>query len=280
MSFYPFMAFDPFLSFAESERGFREKIFLNSSGVPAETWYGADRDGRGYLSSLWFVGRDAYATVASKLDRQPKSDDFKAIALEIAAIEEELLPGMQSFIDNGQLALQDHRDSPPITCLSTATKDAPQGWILEAYMRMAIQIIVDGHLTPETFPDFEYLLSGAAVMYVDDCIIASQLGRGFDEAHEIVMVNANSAKLYRETVEAAKRAISAVGRRSATARHKANNERKHQATKDWETELADCAARNAKRPTMISFARRRHSEYFVTVETVMDWIREHNKSKN
>ncbi|WP_144411512.1 hypothetical protein [Azotobacter chroococcum] len=93
MSFDGFMTFDPYLTFAEGERGFQERIFLRADGTPTATWYDLRHDGHGYLSSLWRTGCDAYATVAEKAGAQPTAGYFKAAAAYLREFERECTPG-------------------------------------------------------------------------------------------------------------------------------------------------------------------------------------------
>ena len=279
MSFHRFMTFDPYLSFAESERGFAERVFLKEDGTPTETWYGKQRDGKGYLSPLWRIGRDAYATVATKIGEQPRAKQFYDIAETIKQFEKEAAKEVQPLIDEGVLSLHEYRDSAPIDLIESVVEDAPDGWLLEIYTQMARRCIVSGQLPEKALPDLELLLSGAAVLYLDDYIIAAQLGHEVETAFEIITSNIASAKLYRETIDAASVAISSNGRRSAKVRHRSSNERRHKAIEAWEAALTGSAQRGLKPPTMIGFARKNHGEYFVTQETVCDWVREHEKAK-
>ncbi|HCA00440.1 MAG TPA: hypothetical protein DEO97_18835 [Pseudomonas sp.] len=273
MSFHRFQAFDPYLTFAEGERGFREKIFLQADGTPSETaWYGKSRDGKGYLSSMWRIGRDAYARVAERAGEQPTAGYFEEVASDIQKFERELAPELQRLVQSGTLKLQEDRDAEPITDLSAAIADAPDGWLTEVYMRIIMPGVVSRVVPEEEAPDFEGLLSAAAVLYLDDYIIANQIGRGVDIASELVMVNLTSAKLYRETVDAAKEAVSALGRRSASAAHKATNELKGRALSEWDQSGHTYSG-------MAAFARHRHKAYEVTERTLYGWVREHRKAK-
>lgn len=275
MSFRGFQTFDPYLSFAEGERGYREKIFVRADGTPTEAaWYGDKHDGKGYLSSIWRIGRDAYAILASKTGFEPKLKDFKEIAVAIEQLEKDIAPMVQPMIDDGRLVLHEDRDSPPVTSLATALEDAPDGWLLEVFMRFARPSVISGDLPAEDLPDFEGLLCGAAVMYIDDYIIADNLGSAdMDFFHDLVQVNIASASLYRETLQAAKEATSAIGRRSAEARHKPTNQQKAAALAEWD-------AHGANVSSMAAFARARHKEFGVTERTLATWIREHRRAKD
>ncbi|UPQ84771.1 hypothetical protein M0M42_10490 [Pseudomonas knackmussii] len=274
MSFHRFQAFDPYLTFAEGERGFREKIFLRADGTPSETaWYGESRDGKGYLSSMWRVGRDAYARVAAKAGEQPTAAYFEEVAADIQKLERDLAPEIQRLVQTGTLKLFEDRDAEPLTDLSAAIEDAPDGWLTEVFMRVVMTGVVSRVITEEETADFEGLLSAAAVLYLDDYIIANQIGRGVDIASELVMVNFTSAKLYRETVDAAKEAVSAVGRRSASAAHKATNALKGKALSEWDQSGHTYSG-------MAAFARHRHKAYEVTERTLYGWVREHRRAKS
>lgn len=48
MSFDGFMTCDPYLTFAEGERGFQERIFLRADSTPTATWYDLRHDGHGF----------------------------------------------------------------------------------------------------------------------------------------------------------------------------------------------------------------------------------------
>lgn len=272
MSFHRFQSFDPYLSFAEGQKGFEEKIFVRPDGEPTERWYGKDRDGKGYLSSMWRIGRDAYATIADKIGEQPSTEFFEETAKDIRSFEKDLLPSIQSFIECGQLKLLEDRDSAPVEDLKALT-DAPDGWLTEVYMRIVMPLVVAGEIPEADVADFEGLLLAAAVLYIDDYIIAAQIGHAVDTASDLVTTNIGSAKLYRETVDAAKAAVSAVGRRSAKARHAPTNQNKAAAVADWKTE-------GHKFSSMRAFARECFKRYEVRdYMTVYNWLREDRKAK-
>lgn len=272
MSFHRFQSFDPYLSFAEGQRGFQERIFIHPDGEPSECWYGKDKDGKGYLSSMWRIGRDAYATIAAKVGEQPTAEFFHETATDIQELEKELLPTIQNLIESGKLALLEDRDSPPVADLCALT-DAPDGWLTEVFMRVVMPSVVAGELTEADAPDFEELLLATAVLYIDDYIIACQIGNGVDVASDLVTTNIQSAKLYRETLDAAKAAVSAVGRRSAKARHAPTNQSKAAALADWKTEGHNFSS-------MRAFARECFKRYGVRdYMTVYNWLREDRKAK-
>lgn len=274
MSFRGFQTFDPYLSFAEGERGYREKVFLRADGTPTETaWYGHEHDGNGYLSAIWRIGRDAYAILASRTGYEPKLKDFKEIAVAIKELEKDIAPMVQPMIDDGRLVLHEHRDAPPVASLAATLEDAPDGWMLEVFMRMVRPSVVSGDLKDEDLPDFEGFLSAAAILYLDDYIIAAQLGHEVETAFELIMVNISSAKLYRETVEAARAAVSSVGRRSAGERHKATNSQKVKALGEWDETGHTYSG-------MAAFARHRHKSFEVTERTLYSWVRDHRKAKS
>lgn len=271
MSFHKFLSYDPYLSFAEGQQGFQDKVFLRSDGSPCESWHGKNLDGKDYLSTIWRLGRDAYATIARKLGEQPSAEFFEATATEIRALEKELLPTIQTLIERGQLALHEDRDSPALGDLNDIA-DAPDGWFTEVYMRIIIPCVVSGVIAEAEAPDFESLLLAAAVLYVDDYIIAKQLARGADIAFELVATNIASAKLYRETIDAAKTAVSANGRRSANERHRSTNALKEKALAEWDRE-------GSRYSGMAAFARHRHKIYEVTERTLYSWVQTHRKTK-
>lgn len=271
MSFHKFLSYDPYLSFAEGQHGFQDKVFLRSDGSPCESWYGKNLDGKDYLSTIWRLGRDAYATIARKLGEQPSVDFFEATAAEIRALEKELLPTIQALIERGQLALHEDRDSPAVDDLSAIT-DAPDGWLTEIYMRITIPCVVSGVIAEADAPDFESLLLAAAVLYIDDYIIAKQLANGADIAFDLIATNIASAKLYRETIDAAKSAVSANSRRSANERHKGTNALKEKALTEWDHE-------GSKYSGMAAFARHRHKTYEVTERTLYSWVQKHRKAQ-
>ncbi|HBN8473779.1 hypothetical protein ACM75G_06355 [Pseudomonas aeruginosa] len=274
MGFHRFMTFDPFLTFAEGERGFLEKIFLCADGSPTEAaWYGKEHDGKGYLSSLWRIGRDAYSSITEKLGEQPSTAFFEATAKNIQELEKELVPVLQNLVESDVLHLLEERDDPPVTDIRRVIEDAPDGWLTEVYMRIVMPSVVSGDIAEEDAPDFEELLLVTAVMYLDDCIIADQVGRAKDDAFELVSVNVASAKLYRQSIIAAKEALSAAGRRSASARHQTTNKQKNAALREW-VEYGE------KVSSMAAFARARHKDFGVTERTLYGWIRSHRKAKS
>lgn len=272
MSFYGFMAFDPYLSFAEGERGFREKIFLRADGTPTATWYDVRHDGKGYLSSLWRIGRDAYATITEREGWQPSRAYFKEAAAHIRELEKDFAPQVQRLIDDGQLTLFEDRDSPAVTDLARTLEDAPDGWLLEVFMRIVRPSVVSGHIAEDDLPDFELLLLIVAILYLDYYIIAENLDAAdLDVFSELVQVNIASAKLYRETVNTVNEAVSALGRRSAKARHAPTNQQKAAALAAWD-------AHGANVSSMAAFARTRHKEFGVTERTLYEWVRDHRKT--
>ena len=272
MSFDGFMTFDPYLTFAEGERGFRERIFLRADGVPSATWYDSQHDGKGYLSSLWRLGREAYATIAERADGQPTASYFKEAAANIKELEKEYAPAIQQLIQDGRLTLLEDRDSPAVTDLERTLEDAPDGWLLEVFMRIVRPSVVSGHIAADELPDFELLLLIVAVLYLDDYIIAENLDAAdLDMFSDLVQTNIASAKLYRETVNAAKEAVSALGRRSAKARHTPTNQQKTAALAAWD-------AHGANVSSMAAFARARHKEFGVTERTLYEWVRDHRKA--
>jgi hypothetical protein len=268
---FGFLAFDPYLSFAKEEKGFKEKIFLKADGTATETYYGDARDGLGYLSSLWRVGRDAYATVAERFDREPTVQDFKEIAEYIKQVEKDSAPFIQYMIEQGRLTLYQDRDSAPVTDIFEILNDAPDGWLLEILMRVQSPSVVSGHLKAEDLEDFEFLLSAAGVMYISSYIIAEQLGAAdLDVFYDVIQTNVASAKLYRNTLNTASDAKSSAGRRSAVARHKNTNDSKVAAQAEW-------ASMGKKLSSRAAFARLNHKKYDVTERTLYSWITDYEK---
>ena len=274
MSFDGFLAFDPFLSFGEGQRGFEEKIFLRSDGVPTATWYDRGHDGKEYLPSMWRIGRDAYAIVASRMDRQPTAEDFLKIAAHIRQFEAGCAPLMQKKIDDASLVLHEDRDSPPVENITENAKVAPDGWVTEVYMRMMIPSVISGDVAAEEIPDFEEFLSAAAVLYLDDYLIAENIGvANLDLYHHFVQVNLSSAKMYRESLKAAREARSSNGRKSAEARHKEGNTQKKAALHEWDTSGHTYSS-------IAAFARLKHKAYGVTERTLNGWVADHRKGRS
>ena len=272
MTPYGFQTFDPYLTFAKGERGFREKLFLQTDGNSTEAaWYGAERSGEGYLSSIWQIGRDAYAVVAEKLGKEPKTDDFKEIARDIRQLETDLIPHCQSLVDIGMIHIESE-DGSPIASLTAALEDVYDGWLTEVFMQTVRPAVIAGHISDSDLPDFEGLLSALAVMHVDSYIIASQLGHDTDEAFSNVMKYFTSARLYGETVSAAKEAISANGKRSAKVRHATTNQIKDALLIEWD-------ATHAEYDSRADFARIISAREKMKERTLYDWITAHEKKK-
>jgi len=113
--------------------------------------------------------------------------------------------------------------------------NAPDAWLLDGIMRGVRPGVVSGQLDIEELPDFECLLAAAAVMHLDGYIVAKNLGlEDLDAYHDLVQGNVASSNLYRETIEVARSAVSAVGRRAAKALHAPNTANKAAALADWE----------------------------------------------
>lgn len=273
MSFDGFMAFDPYLSFAEGEQGFRDRIFLRKDGTPTATWYNSQHDGKGYLSSLWRIGREAYAAIAVKAEGQPTLEYFKEAAAYIRELEKDLMPQIQQLIDDGRLTLFEDRDSPAVTDVERTLEDAPDGWLLEVFMRAVRPSVVSGHIDADELPDFETLLLIVSILYLDDYIIAENLDSAdLDMFYDLVHTNIASAALYRETVAAAKEAISALGRRSAKARHSPTNQQKANLLAEWDATASAYESR-------ADFARIVSQREGIKYRTLYEWIAGHDRDK-
>lgn len=270
---FKFMTFDPYLTFAEGERGFLEKIFLKTDGIPTATWHHWGHDGRGYLSSLWSSGRDAYAIVADRLGKQPTAEDFKDINENTGEIEKSWLPYIQRSIDEGRIVLNDY-DGSPLTSVELAEEGEPNGWLLGIVEKFITPGVISGDIAADRTFDFEALFSAAGIMYIDGYIIAKQLDTtDMDEFLHPAQACFSSAKLYRKTVDASKEAVSAMGRRSASVRHKPTNQLKAAALAMWDV-------RGDSYSGMAAFARHHHKEYEVTERTLYNWVREHRNAKS
>lgn len=272
---FGFSTFDPYLTFAEGERGYTEKIFVRADGTPTEAhWYGSSRDGKGYLTTIWRLGRNAYSVIAERLERQPTIDDFKEISEEINKLEKDYMPLVQTIINDGKLIVTNESDSSPVSDLSIALKDADASWFTELLMRVCREGVITGELDTNILPDFEALLYACAILHLDDYIIAEQLSsRDLDLNNELIHRNIASAELYKETISVAKGAISAMGRRFARSRHKETNNQKAAAQADW-------AANGHAFSSRTAFARNNHRKYDVTERTLCEWIADYEKSKS
>lgn len=272
MRYRSFMTFDPYLSFAEGERGFLEKIFVMADGTPTETRYNGG-DGRDYLKSLWRTGRAAYKVIAEREGNQPTKETFDEIAVGIEDIEKDFTPAMRDLIKGGQLVLVEDVDSSPTSDIESSIENAPVGWILDIYMNMARSALASGEMSLDEFPDFEALQLALAVIHIDNYIIAHHLGSDLDAFFEEIQSHVSSASLYKATIEVAKQTASAIGRRSARSRHREGNKQKAAAVADWESE-------GHKFSSMRAFSRECFKRYGVTdFMTVYNWLREHKKSK-
>ena len=267
------MTFDPYLTFAEGERGFREKMFLRSDGLPSATWLNEKYDGHAYLTFLWKVGRAAYAIVAERSGKQPKAEDFQDIADAIKEIEKKLAPVIEQLIQAKKLTLRGPSDSHPVKNPGEDIKDAVDGWLLETFMRVVRPSVISGHLLADDLPDFEGLLCATAVIYIDDYIICDYLdSKDKSMFQDLVQANISSAMLYRETLDAAKEAVSAIGRRSANVRHMPTNQQKAAALAEWDTTSGDYKSR-------ADFARIIGKRDRIKERTLYEWIAAHEKSK-
>ncbi len=274
MSFSGFLAVDPFLTFAEGELGFKEKLFIGLDGVPSDkSWYGEEWNGMQSLPSVWRLGREAYVVVAKKMGRNPTIEDFKDTYKEILAIEAEFAPVAQSWIDEGVLVLYSSADEPPIKDLASAMADAPLGWLLEVYMRATRDSVVSGEISADKFPDFEGLLAAIAVMYVDSCVIARHIdGRGLDEAIDIVQTNLASANLYRECISSVNLALGARAKKASKSRHESMNLLKASLVDEWERSKHEYDSR-------ADFARIVARLHGVKERTLYEWIGKYEQSK-
>ncbi|MBA5978729.1 hypothetical protein HT737_30085 [Pseudomonas sp. MD195_PC81_125] len=274
MSFNGFLAVDPYLTFAEGELGFKEKLFVGLDGVPSDkSWYGEEWGGMQLLPSVWRLGREAYVIVAKKMGRNPTLQDFKNTYQEIIAIEEEFAPVAQSWIDEGVLVLHSSADEPPIKDLASEIQDVPFGWLIEVFMRAAKGSVVSGEISADKFPDFEGLLASIAVMYVDSCVIARHIdGRGLDEAIDIVQTNLASANLYRECINSVSLALGARAKKASKSRHESMNLLKAKLVEEWERSRGEYESR----ADFVRIVARLHG---VKERTLYEWIGKHEQLK-
>lgn len=274
MSFSGFLAVDPYLTFADGERGFKEKLFIGLDGVPSdESWYGEEWGGRPSLPSVWRLGREAYVVVAKKLGRNPTVQDFKEIHGEILEIEQEFSPVAQNWIDADVLVLYSDADELPVKNLVLEMQDAPLGWLLEVFMRVSRDSVVSGEISADKFPDFEGLLAAIAVMYVDSCVIASHIdGRGLDEAIDIVQTNLSSAELYRECIDSVSLALGARAKKASNSRHAPTNALKAKLIKDW-------AASKHEYKSRADFVRIVARVHGIKERTLYEWIGQYEHSQ-
>lgn len=224
MGFFRFITFDPYRSFSEAEKGFTERRFYREDGAPT---YDAPSD-TPFAQTVWRIGRSAYSTVAKKIGKEPKAEDFHLLASEIKAFEEEFIPCADKWIQEGQCIIKDNRDDPPLKSLSEMN-DAPDGWFLECAMRITKSVIKVSGLPADKFPDYEKLLAATACMYIDDCIIADINGFRLDIPMEVVQTSIAGAELYRETTEAIDAAHKGRATKAAHASHAEDRELKAQA---------------------------------------------------
>lgn len=270
---FKFLTFDPYLTFAEGERGFREKIFLDSDGIPTSSWHSSGHDGRGYLTSLWRAGREAYAIVADRLEKQPTAEDFKEINADIGEIEKHWLPHIQRAIDEGRIVVKEYGGSPMIS-MELAEEGSPNGSVLCIVEKIITPSVISGDTSAEKAYDFEAFFSAAGVLHIDLYIVAKQMNAlEMDDYHHSAQACFSLAKRYRQTVDASKAAVSAMGRRSANARHKPTNQLKAAAVAAWD-------ARGDQYSGMAAFARHHHKKYEVTERTLYAWIREYRNAKS
>ncbi|AZF22326.1 hypothetical protein [Pseudomonas sp. R3-52-08] len=274
MSFSGFLAVDPYLTFADGELGFKEKLFIGLDGVPSDrSWYGNEWNGQPSLPSVWRLGREAYVLVAKKLGKNPSVQDFKDIYKEIVGIEEEFAPVVQSWIDADVLVLHSDADEPPVTNLVAEMQDAPLGWLVEVFMRTAKDTVISGEIAADKFPDFEKLLSAIAVMHVDSCVIASHIdGRGLDEAIDIVQTNLSSAKLYKECIASVGLALGSRAKKASSSRHAPTNALKAKLVNEW----VESKHEYRSRADFVRIIARVHG---VKERTLYEWIGQYEQSQ-
>jgi hypothetical protein len=274
MSFNGFIAMDPYLTFAEGEQGFGEKLFIGLDGLPSDqSWYGKEWNGRPSLPSVWRLGREGYVLVAKKLGRNPTVQDFKEIHEDILDIEKEFAPVAQSWIDEGVLVLYSDADELPVRNLASETQDAPFGWLLEVFMRASKDSVISGEISADKLPDFEGLLASIAVMYVDSCVIASHIdGRGLDEAIDIVQTNLSSAKLYKECIASVSLALGARAKKASKRRHAPTNLQKTKLVSEWKESKHEYKSR-------ADFVRIVARINGVKERTLYEWIAQYEQSQ-
>lgn len=269
-----FQTFDPFMSFDKSGHGFREKVFLKADGKSATpARYEESRDRSAYLSSLWRMGREAYATLGEKYGDELTTDFFEANLAAIKELERSLIPAIQGFVDGGSLTLRARGDYDAVEDVTQLLDEGSRGTVAEVFMRCLIPLVIAGEIAGDEVADFEGVFLTIAISNIDDCLVANHIGHDASGALELVMSNIASATLYRETIDAAKGALSAAARRSAEARHRSNSQQRAAALADWEAEGHNFSS-------MRAFARECYKRYEVKdFTTVYNWVREHRKNK-
>lgn len=274
MSFSGFLAVDPYLTFADGESGFKEKLFIGLDGVPSDkSWYGKEWNGRPSLPSVWRLGREAYVLVSKKLGWNPSVQDFKNIYKEIIEVEKKFAPVAQNWIDAGVLVLYSDADEPPVKTLITEMHDAPLGWLLEVFMRAAKDSVISGEIAADKFPDFEKLLSAIAVMHVDSCVIARHIdGRGLDEAIDIVQTNLSSAKLYKECIASASLALGSRAKKASNSRHAPTNALKAKLVNEW----VESRQEYKSRADFVRIVARVHG---IKERTLYEWIGQYEQTQ-
>ncbi|SFQ07805.1 hypothetical protein [Pseudomonas borbori] len=268
-----FLTFDPFRTFAEGEKGVREKIFVTADGTPTESkCYGKSRDGKVYLLAAWRIGQEAYSIVADRLGQQPTISDFVEIAEAIRALEATIAHSAQDVTDDDTDQSKD-KNSESLSDVETIVDGSPEkSFLLACTQALMPKIIFEPNMVKD-LPDFDALLSAAAVMKIDGYILCEQLGSSDQDLYlQDIMTYATAAKLFKQTLTIAQEVISAQGKKSATARHKQTNEQKAIALNEWD-------ARGNTYSSSAAFARFCHKKYGVTERTLCDWVREHRKTK-
>jgi len=278
MSFEGFRTLDPYMTFAEPERGRNAEIFVQVDGTPAVpaiaflVWVGEQRDTKRLLSTAWRIGREAYSTVAANLGYQPRAGYFVETARLIRETEKNLIPALEPMVENGQLVIQGWRSFPARTSLSVMLEHAPEGWLLEIFMRTQLPELVSGATVAPM--DFDVLLSAIAVTHLDSYLAVQYGGKADQElAFKALMASVGAARLYSDVVKAAKNAASSAARRAATAGHSRTNSLKLEALQEWERTGLGLSS-------IAAFARIYHERFEVRERTLYGWVSKHQKAKN
>ncbi|MBK5508765.1 hypothetical protein [Pseudomonas sp. TH15] len=225
------------------------------------------------MSPLWKAGHDAYVVVADRIGKQPTIQDFKDIVQDIKENEKGWAPYIQQAIDVGQVTLRGV-DGSITTNVARALEEGSYGWLLNVLMKYVTPSVISGRLSADDFPDFEALFSAMGIIYIDDYLFIKGVNSpDMDECYDLIHSSFTSAEIYRKSIDAAKEAVSAMGRRSAIARHKPTNQLRAAALAEWD-------ARGANYSGMAAFARHHYKQYEVTERTLYGWVRGHRNAKS
>lgn len=262
------LAYDPLLSFADGEKGNVQKTFINSEGRPPSSRYESSVE---HTSTVWREGKKTYQAIVEIIGTQPGAEELQEIYKDVREFEKQIATafdtqGIHTHDVSGQR----------IESVTEILEEYTTGAVLEMFATFiqghSISIFEDNESAPEEVR-IDLWLYVCALFSLDDYIIAEFMdGRGLDEAASFFYGFLKSAELYRQTIEAAKTALSAAGRKSANARHAVTNELKARLLEEWDAQKHEYKNR-------ADFARIVSRREKMKERTLYEWIAQHERNK-